>query len=231
MESSVKLVRYGLAVAAMMLAGCQVSGPPGDPLSRQFQWFRYIDGEDIRQSCTAGAPARYRLVFNADWQRQVRSYDVEPATDGGGMLDIRVFGPGLLNNSLDLRDIRGSVGGERAMVRLSADDVTRLDRALVASGLESAPPVGRRIWSDTFYWVVTACRDGRFWFNVFDEDQPGFAGLAFPPVLFALDRSGVPVQGPGGFRQRSVVAGDSIGDVPRFDIQVRQNGLGYARTR
>jgi hypothetical protein len=217
------------AVAAVMLSACTVQGPPGDPLSRQALWFRYLDGEDIRHACTPGAPDRYRLVFNADWRQQVRSYDLTPDGSGGAMMDTRVFGPGLLGARVNLGDLSGSVGGDKSLVRLGPDQVAALDRALVQAGLEKRPPVGKRLWSDAYYWVVTACRGGKVWFNVFDEDQPGYAGLPFPAVLYAADRTGVPVAKPGPYRERSFVGGDTIEEAPRFDIQVREQGLGYAR--
>src|SRR3546814_20917874 len=60
-------------------------------------WLSYLNGDDMRAACVEGAPLPYRLIYNADYDEQLRSYDVTgtPGSDGdagGGSLVVRVLG-------------------------------------------------------------------------------------------------------------------------------------------
>jgi hypothetical protein len=88
---------WGIALAsaaAISLAGCGYTGGVGEPMARKFTWFSYAAGDDIKAACTPDAPARYRLVYNANWNEQVRTYDMRRFVipGGGGTLDTHVFG-------------------------------------------------------------------------------------------------------------------------------------------
>src|SRR5258708_8497990 len=83
-----------LGLAGLALAGCSYPGGIDNPLVRKFEWFSYVAGDDIRSKCGPGSPPQYRLVYNANWDEQVRAYDLPQsfAPDGGPMLFTQVFG-------------------------------------------------------------------------------------------------------------------------------------------
>jgi hypothetical protein len=69
--------RLGVLAILVLLGACTYrEGGVGNPLTRRFQYFSYLGGDDIRRDCTAGTPARYRLVYNASYLEQVRTYDL-----------------------------------------------------------------------------------------------------------------------------------------------------------
>src|SRR5690606_6468296 len=71
----VTLFRLGpAALCLIVLAACTYRGAD-DPVSRKFSWFSYLNGDDIRRECVAGAADRYRFVYNGINVEQVRTYD------------------------------------------------------------------------------------------------------------------------------------------------------------
>ena len=88
--------RFGALAMLVLAGGCSYQlGGIGNPITRKFQYFSYLDGEDIRRDCVAGAPARYRLVYNANYNEQVRAYDLRRNAPGSGAsLTTQVFGGG-----------------------------------------------------------------------------------------------------------------------------------------
>jgi len=73
-----------LIAMAVGLSGCMYTGGVGEPMARKYSWFSYAAGDDIKAACTPDAPARYRLVYNANWNEQVRAYDLRRFVIPGG---------------------------------------------------------------------------------------------------------------------------------------------------
>lgn len=88
------LVATVAALGAGLLAGaCTYTGKPADnPVERRFTYMSYLAADDLRAVCTAGTPERYRFVYNAEYSRQVRLYEVEIEPDGrGAVLEARIL--------------------------------------------------------------------------------------------------------------------------------------------
>jgi len=187
-----------VALLAVMLGGCTYTGGVGDPVARKFTWFSYIAGDDIKARCTAGSPAHYRLVYNANWAEQVRAYDMRRSviTGGGAMLWTQVFGESNALTNFSLSDPQGPWRGQGAETRLSEDQYLALIRAIEASGFGQPSPDGLRLDSWDFYWVVTACADGRFHMNAWRYPSDRFAAITFDKVLFPLDPTKFAVNPP-----------------------------------
>ena len=216
---------------AVALVGCTVPGPPRDPLTRELTWFGYLAGDDIRGACRAGLD-RYRFVYNAVYTEQVRTYDLRIDAAGGGRLDTTVFG-GIEVAEIPRRDPLPTWFGRPSRAVLTRGDVAALLRALGASGFDSPPPLGARLDSGNFYWVVTACRRGRFHFNAFAAPSARFAGVTFLEPLLAHDGTGVPVNRvrarrvrgmdrPGRPQHEAAASGG-----PRFLFKVSELGITY----
>ena len=211
----------------MALAACMADGVPGDPVSMKFQWFSYLDGADIRESCGPGAHDRYRLVYNARYNEQVRTYEVAVYEQSGRVV-ARATSPGL---SLYQTDAGLDFGWQTSERRLDPGETERLRKALRESGVYDPTPVGLELLSWGFYWVVALCEEGRFHFNAFVYPSEAFERLSFPDFLFAHDGTGVrvnpPRPTPGGERFRAL--GGGPGGRDEFDrgflLRVRENGL------
>jgi len=152
------------AVAA--LAACTYRGDIDNPATLKATWYSYLNGDDIRAACIEGAPPRYRLIYNADYDEQLRSYEVTGKGTGGAQLTVRVLGQsGLVVNELTFSDPLGFARWTKSEIPLDAAQLATLDGALQASGAFAPAPEGLQLFSKETYWISTLCRDGLFYFN------------------------------------------------------------------
>lgn len=225
-----------LLVAAVALAGIVGCSGIENPISRQFNWFHYVDAESIRASCRPGALDQYRFVYNADWSEQVRAYDLRASAlqDGSAILWTQVFGGYSTFNATNfsITDPLAGSRGTSGQVRITPDQYRALVQALDASGFREATPTGLRLESWDFYWVVAACMDGQFHFNAWRYPSPGFAALKFPTWLFALDGTGVPPNPPRPVNSAEEYTNSEFprslqpgGNPYTFELIVGSNGL------
>jgi hypothetical protein len=173
------------------LAGCSDAAHVDTPVTGRFAWFAFLGGEDIRADCRPGAPARYRFVYNAVFDEQVRSYDLTRKADGA-TLDVRVPPAGATAVKLQAF-ADGSGPRTRATATLDLDTYRAIARQLEADGFGGATPTDRNFPSWDFYWMVSACAEGRFHIYAWRNGTPEFAALRFPALLFAQDKTGAPV--------------------------------------
>ena len=218
--------------AGLLLAGCSYQGDIDNPATFKATWYSYLNGDDIRAACTEGSGSRYRLVYNADYNEQIRSYEV--TDDGGGrVLVVRVQGPGGLRLSrFRFDDPLAWARWTKSEKVLSADQARDLDAALERSGAFGPAPAGLQLFSKETYWISSLCRDGVFAFNAWRFPSDRFEDLSFDELLFALDETGVAVRAPVAVpataaakanvpRQRQ--GADETGSF--FAIKVGENGL------
>lgn len=200
-------IRTLLMVAlAVLAAGCSYRGPTDDIVSQRLTWFSYLNGDDIRRLCFSGAPERYRLVYNGDFDIQARGYDYVETSGGGGVLNQVVdrgitFGGG---QPVDFTRVGAPI---RASMPIGADGAARLKALMRASGVFDPPPVGLRLNSRGHYWIVSGCHDGRFFLTGYRYPSDRYDGLRFVAFLQAADRTGVryptlPAPGRARFQAR-----------------------------
>lgn len=225
-----------LAMAATVvgLIGC-AGGDISNPLVRKFNWFHYVDGETLRNNCRRGALDQYRLVYNGNWDEQVRAYDLRASAlgDGSGVLFTQVFGGyGSNVSSFSLTDPFGPARGTSGQVRLTPDQYRAVVQAIDDSGFWQPAPKGLRLESWDFYWVVSACVNGRFHFNAWRSPSERFAAIRFAAPLFAADGTGVPVNPPQPvnsaeeYSRTEFPRSSSYGGTPyTFELIVGENGL------
>lgn len=182
--------RLVLVAVVLVLAACQARGPADGRLGFRFQWLSYLQGDDIRATCQADGADRVRLIYNADFNSEIRTYDLY-LYDGSGQMDTRrwvssgtvVVTGGSINAAFDPT--------ETGKVTLTAAQVQDLKGAFEASGFPGSVPVGDILRSDAHFWVALACVDGVFGVQVWNGDrlrQVRFAGL-----LESLDSIGQPL--------------------------------------
>lgn len=202
MDSIIRLARRCLLLAGLAAGACAYDPNATEPIPANLAWFDYIAAHDIQESCGPDAPETYRLVYNADYPEQARSYDIVALPNGRAALTVRVRGPAVLNRPIPLTDPLAPWRSERQETHISAPDVVALRRALIASGLTERPPVGLELDSRNFYWLAAACLDGHFHYTAWDYPSPRWKRLRFPPLLRALDGTGVPFREPSADRTK-----------------------------
>lgn len=195
-----KLLKSAVPVvaAAVLLGLSACAYRPGDedsPLRRSFSWFSYLNADDLRATCTKGAADRYRIVYNAVWQEQVRTYDFTAGRDGAD-LKTQVTGDVDFARAIPLTDLLSPWRGKIVRRRLSRSAFRGLRRALRRSGFHRPAPQGTRVQSWGFFWVAAACEGGRFRFNVWAYPSRRFAGVTLAGILKRLDGTKIPFNKP-----------------------------------
>ena len=175
---------------ALMLAACASGGPDDGPGLRKLTWFSYLNADDLKADCKAGAPERLRLVLNADYAEHVRTYDLRAdAATGAADLAIRAM-PAANAAALASGSLLAPWRGARADLHLTPGQSAELQSRIAASGAFGPPPVGLSLVSSDFYWLVGGCHQGRAFINAYplaaDTEAPAFAA-----ALAALDGTGV----------------------------------------
>ncbi|MBM3517923.1 MAG: hypothetical protein FJX56_08635 [Alphaproteobacteria bacterium] len=166
------------------------------------------------------------------YTEQVRTYDIvaDPAS-GTAVVEARVFGGPIIGSRLALSDPLAAWRGRSSRRAIGADAVAELRRALRAGEFYGPAPVGLRLDSGSFYWVVNACEDGQFRFNAYAAPTARFAALRFLDVLLPLDDTGLPAnperaRGESGLDRpgRPVTSAAASGG-PRFTLEVGRTGI------
>ncbi len=220
-------IAQAVFIIAVMLGGCAYQGSD-DPISRRFTWFSYLNGDDIRAACAAGANDRYRFVYNAIYVEQVRTYDFIAGGEGNDhLLLVRVIGPSDLSQVLVEKgaDLMTPWRGKDETVRLRDEDMGMLKRAMQAGGVFAGGSGGYELSSDSFYWLVGACRDGRFHFNAYLWPSDRFDKTVFPKLLLAWDPTGVPLNEPRPASFFEIHGERKNRNVISFNVRVGDNGL------
>lgn len=196
-----QILATAILAGTALAAGCAYTGGEiEEPVQRKSQWFSYVGGDDLRAECAPGRKARYRFVYNATWEEQVRAYDLDRLEPGqGALLRVRVLRGGARVLQYWLVDQTGGSGAPTAIVRdvrLDEAQYLALIRAVEASDFGAPPPDGLRLPSWDFYWVVSACADGRWHLNAWRQRERGWDAIAFDRLLFAADPTEVAVRAP-----------------------------------
>ena len=182
--------RFILLALVLVLAACQATGPAGNRLSYRFQWLAYLQGDDIRRTCDPSAGDRVRLIYNADFNRQTRTFDLFIDNGGAGTLDTRRW-----VSSATFVATFGSLNSvmtpESGQARLTREQVRELTDSFAASGFPGPVPVGTRLRSDEFFWAALACVDGVFAVQVWRGEA--LRNVRFAGLLEGLDPIGRPL--------------------------------------
>jgi len=222
-----------VTLMAYLLGGCAYHGPGGsgidNPVVRKVAWFSYLDGNDIRDHCVAGSPDRFRLVYNGQYEEQIRSYEItaESASTGGAYFIARALGQTNLA-VVALDDLLAPWRWQKSESKLSGAEFNQFRDLLTQSGWGGGAPQGKILHSRDFYWVASGCRDGQFHFDAWVDAQGDFREIMFQDFLLARDKTGIafrkPVKvlpidrtEPGRPRERSA---------PIFALSVSGEGIG-----
>jgi hypothetical protein len=220
------IIRSGLALLAGLFTACTYQGPANNLLSQRATWFSFINGDDIRAACAAGAPDTYRLVYNADVNRQVRAFDISPQPGGGALLR-QTIDRGIVfdGRGVDVLQIGAPVHTEEP---LSAGEVEQLRGLLAASGAFDPPPVGLRLNARRYWWLAVGCQDGRYFLTAWAFPSQRFSQIGFVDFLRERDPTGIrfpaPIRGNAEYQQRSCAQQTREG-LRCFNHTVGEDGL------
>ncbi len=226
--SPFKRLALGAGVFLAFLTGCAYEGNIDTPPTIKLTWFSYLEGQDIREQCGPDSLVRYRLVYNADYNKQLRSYEVTADGAGGAYLVSRAqTGRGIDLTKFSLSDPL-AMGGEwkRSQLRITAEDLASLNNDLTASGAFEPAPVGLRLYSNEYYWVSSLCKDGQFYFNAWLYPSDRYNKIVFLEFFRQYDETGVAFAPPkevGPEGRFSASHANSTQMV--FQVRVEQNGL------
>lgn len=225
-----KLTLISLLTTALAIGGCQYAGPAGDPVTRNVGWFDYVGAEGLKAACGPGASTRLRFVYNGIYDQQIRSYDVHELPRGrGAAMSAWARGDGDLTRGVEFPNLLSPWQGKRVESVLSPQTMSDLRSALRRDRFESFKPVGLRLPSNEFYWVVTGCIDGRFQANAWMYPSDRFKTLSFPGILQANDRTGIAFRKARPVNQReddpTRHQGDRSPSDNVFHIQLGANGI------
>jgi len=221
---------------AFLLSACAYHGGSQsieNPLVQKTAWFSYLDGHDIRTACQAGSPDRYRLVYNGQYEYQLRSYEILADATGGAQMRARA------QEAMDLSrftidDVFSPWRWKTADATLGAPDFVKFRTLLHESGFGSGAPQGLRLNSRDFYWVATGCENGAFHFYAWsDAHKTGgvsdFARIRFQEFILARDQTGIAYRQPHPVLPADRVARHSHSNdnvEPIFTLTVRGEGIG-----
>lgn len=193
-------VTLGLILLATATAFAQRADRNVDmPITRGLHWFSYVGGDDIRAACRPGGRSRIRLVYNALWEEQVRTYEIFLQPDGTAGMEIGVLADQgdvssiLAGNGTDVLNPWRMKHGQRL---LDVAETRHLMDLLQASAAFGPPPDGLRLPDNDFWWTVASCRNGAWGFQAYHYPTDGFANVKFAQQLFAWDNVKVPVNRP-----------------------------------
>lgn len=190
-----------VTLMAYVLGGCAYHGAArtdiDNPAVRKVSWFSYLDGHDIREKCVPGALDRFRLVYNGQYEKQIRSYEITQASPmpGGAYFIARAMGQTNLAE-VWLDDLLAPWRWRKSETQLSGAEFDQFRDVLVQSGWGQGAPQGKILHSRDFYWVASGCRNGQFHFDAWVDAQGDFKEIKFQEFLLARDKTGVPFRKP-----------------------------------
>lgn len=207
-------------LVAAAAAGCAYEGGVDNPVVRKLSWFSFIEGDDLRRACGPGAPDRFRLVYNAVYDEQVRIYELGGAGQPSRLRQRVIEAPNLALGA-DVLDPVGPWRGRTAERVLDEGRYRALLESFAADGVFGPPSQGLELPSRGFYWTAAACREGRWHFTAWLWPRPEFQRLRFDDLLFAADTTGVPPNPPRPLPPRY----NDTGFYGDFTLRVGVDGL------
>jgi len=189
----------GLVMVASTASAQRADRKVDPPIVRSFNWFGYVAGDDIRSSCGKDGRNRLRLIYNAIYDEQVRTYEIFLQPDGtAGMT------AGVLADQGNVSNLAIAEGGDvlnpwrmrRGQRLLNPGETRELLALLDASAAFGPPRDGMRLPDVDFWWTVASCRNGGWGFQAYHYPTDNFANVKFATKLFAWDPVPVTVNPP-----------------------------------
>jgi len=228
------IVTYALICAAITACAYRPNSGRGDidnPVTRKVSWYSYLDGSDIRENCQNGGPDQYRLVYNGQYEKQLRSYELVAQSDGTARLIARAAGD---QNAFNVtlfspEDAFGPWRWQKSESTITSAAFQQFRTLLAQSGFGEKNKKGKRLYSRDFYWIAVGCESGSIRFQTWVAAKDEFTHIQFKDFLLAQDGTKLPFREPvpvfdNQRRPHINKANDNV--EPIFVLTVEQNGLG-----
>ncbi len=140
-----------------------------------------------------------RLVYNALWEEQVRTYEIYLQTNGTAGLNVGILADQGNVSALAIASGEDALNPwrmQRGQRLLDPVETRELMGLLQASSAFGPPRDGLRLPDNDFWWTVASCRGGVWGFQAYHYPTDGFANVRFAEKLFALDNVKVAVNRP-----------------------------------
>jgi hypothetical protein len=164
----------GALMAAATLGGCASL----DGTTQQAQpltWMAYLNGDDLRANCVKGAADHYRLVFNADYNQHIRTYDIASEPNfAGARIEARVI-PATDLTRVDLQAPLNADHTQVSEMRLTARQFALFALRLYENGAFEPMRPELRLQSNGVRWLISGCRGGNWFFNAYPFPADSFA--------------------------------------------------------
>lgn len=227
------LAVFALVTAVAPMAAAQrLESAIEQPVARSLNWFAYVAAEDIRASCQPGARSRIRLIYNALWDEQVRTYEVFLQPDGTAGMTTRVLADQGVATSIligEASDATSPWRTRKAERVLNAAETRELLGLLETSSAFGPPRDGLRLPENDFWWTVASCRNGVWGFQAYHHPSDGFANVKFADRLFGWDDVKVAINRPRKLEpaelRRDPMAHPNRSLGPRWVLVVGKNGM------
>ncbi|OFX09924.1 MAG: hypothetical protein A2516_01870, partial [Alphaproteobacteria bacterium RIFOXYD12_FULL_60_8] len=167
--------RISMALLGLFsLVSCTSAGDVTHPYVRQLTWFSFVNGDDLRASCAAESPERYRLIYNARYTKQVRVFEISALPGGGATVAERMTGQANILEIVPGLEQDWAWHGQTAQTELTPDAFSSLKADFAADGVYAPAPVGLRLYSDAYHWVAVSCSSGAVSFHAWQFPSEGF---------------------------------------------------------
>jgi len=194
-------MRIAALAGVLAVGGCTTyTGSADNPVERSFTGFSYVAGDDIKAACAPGSRDHFRFVYNANYEQQMRAYDLK-GVEGGADLVARARNESGNVARLSFSNPLGPWELDRAQTRLTNAQAANIIAALDRDAGSAPSAAGQQLASNTYYWVVAGCSAGNFRIWAFDQDKVDLSALAFSAALRGYDQTDV------GFRAAKRVEG------------------------
>lgn len=219
------LIQIVALAAVTVVSACSTAGSIDNPVSRKLTWFSYLNGDDVRAACRAGAGDRLRLVYNADWEEQVRVYNLS-AEGGAPILEEQILTP-LTFGGGGGRTLMDAISGEKHSTAIGTTGAGEIWQAVLRSGALEPTPKGTDLLSDHHYWVAVGCYQGAVFFNAWQYPKPHWDRVLFVDAVRRHEASRMPWPkiSPNHFDHRT--ESDRFQRYPVFRMTVGEHGFRY----
>jgi hypothetical protein len=149
-----------LAVA-LLSGGCASTAAPSKDAT-PLTWVRYAAGDDLRASCSAGMPARVRMIHTVEGADRIRTFDVRETPEGAVVEARSILVADLARLSADA-PVASPLLQKGPEATLSPAQFSALVETLKQAGLSGRAGGAAQPRATGSFWLVNGCHAGT-WF-------------------------------------------------------------------
>lgn len=201
-----------------------------NPLVRKVAWYSYLNGTDIRDRCMKGMRDEYRIIYNGQYEKQLRSYEISVGENGAGHFIARTASD---QNAFNLtigspEDLFGPWRWQKSEMELNANDMASFRQLLEASDFKTGVKPGTLLHSRDFYWIAVGCENNNVFFKSWIDAKGEFTYIKFKDFLLQHDKTGLAFREPFPVhdqQRRARINRNNDNVEPIFTLTLEENGI------